>query len=83
MEQEIEQVTEIYNLITTYLVTYSFQILGAIIIMSIGVFIARKTGNFVFDIAEKRGLDITLSRFFASFTKIAIPFPQREVRLLQ
>jgi hypothetical protein len=51
--------------------------------MSIGVFIARKTGNFVFDIAEKRGLDITLSRFFASFTKIAIPFPQREVRLLQ
>jgi len=72
MEQEIEQVTEIYNLITTYLVTYSFQILGAIIIMSIGVFIARKTGNFVFDIAEKRGLDITLSRFFASFTKIAI-----------
>jgi small conductance mechanosensitive channel len=72
MEQEIEQVTEIYNLITTYLVTYSFQILGAIIIMSIGVFIARKTGNFVFEIAEKRGLDVTLSRFFASFTKIAI-----------
>lgn len=72
MEQEIEQVTEIYNLIATYLVTYSFQILGAVIIMSIGVFISRKTGNFVFDFAEKRGLDITLSRFFGSFTKIAI-----------
>ncbi len=72
MEQEIEQFTELYNLIVTYLVTYSFQILGAIIIMTIGVFIARKTANFVFEFADKRGLDITLSRFFASFTKIAI-----------
>jgi len=65
MEQEIEQFTELYSLIVTYLVTYSFQILGAIIIMTIGVFIARKTANFVFEFADKRGLDITLSRFFA------------------
>lgn len=72
MEQELEQVTEIYNLITTYLVTYSFQILGAIIIMVIGVMIARKVSNLVFEVAEKRGLDITLSKFFASCTRILI-----------
>lgn len=72
MEQEIEQVAEIYNLITTYLVTYSFQILGAIIIMVIGVLLGRKLSSVVFAIAERRGVDITLSKFFASATRIAV-----------
>lgn len=72
MEQEIEQVTEIYNLITTYLVTYSFQILGALIVLAIGVFIGRKLSGVVFNIAQKRGVDVTLSKFFASSTRIAV-----------
>ena len=37
MDQEIEQVTEIHNMITAYLVTYSFQILGAIVVMALCV----------------------------------------------
>ncbi len=72
MEQEIEQVTEIYNLIATYLVTYSFQIIGAIIIMILGFVIGRKVSDLVFAVAERRGLDVTLSRFFASATRIAV-----------
>lgn len=72
MEQELEQVSEIYNLITTYMVTYSFQILGAVIIMILGFIIGRKLSEFVFKLAERRNLDITLSRFFASSAKIAV-----------
>ncbi len=72
MEQEIEQVTEVYNLITTYLVNYSFQIVGAVIIMILGFVIGRKLSNLVFALAERRNLDITLSRFFASATRIAV-----------
>ncbi len=72
MEQELEQVTELYYMIVTYLVTYSFQIIGAIIIMIIGTFIGRRMGNVVQGIAEKKGLDITLSRFFGSCARIAI-----------
>ena len=72
MEQELEQVTELYNLIMTYLVTYSFQILGALIIMIVGVFIARRLAAVVLNLCQKKNLDITLSRFFASCTRIAI-----------
>lgn len=72
MEQELEQVTEVYNLIVTYLVTYSFQILGAIIILAIGFFLGRRLSNLVLKLCEARDLDITLSRFFASCTRIAV-----------
>ena len=72
MEQELAQVTELYNLIAAYLVTYSFQIFGAIVIMIIGNFLARRMGNVVQGMAEKKGLDITLSRFFGSCTRISI-----------
>lgn len=72
MDQELEQVSEVYNLIVTYLVTYSFQILGAIVVLIIGFFIGRKLSALVLKICEKRDLDITLSRFFASCAKIAV-----------
>ncbi|MFK7862604.1 MAG: mechanosensitive ion channel family protein [Pseudohongiellaceae bacterium] len=72
MDQELEQVTEVYNLIVTYLVTYSFQIFGAVIVLIIGFFLGRKLSNIVLKVCEKRSLDITLSRFFASCTRIAV-----------
>ena len=74
MEQELEQVTQIYNMIVTYLVAYSFQIIGAIIIMVIGVFLGRRLGDVVQNLGEKKDLDVTLSRFFGSCTRIAIIF---------
>lgn len=72
MDQELEQFTEIYNMIITYLVTYSFQILGAAIIMVAGIFVARRVAALVLNLCQKKDLDITLSRFFASSTRIAI-----------
>ncbi|MFT4887071.1 MAG: small conductance mechanosensitive channel [Pseudohongiellaceae bacterium] len=72
MDQELEQVSEAYNLIVTYLVTYSFQIFGAIVVLIIGFFVGRKLSAIVLRICEKKNLDITLSRFFASGTRIAI-----------
>lgn len=72
MDQELAQFTELYNLMVTYLVTYSFQILGAIVILAIGVFIARRIANWLYDFCQRKKLDVTLSRFFASCTRIAI-----------
>jgi small conductance mechanosensitive channel len=72
MEQELEQVQQIINLVVTFMVEYSFQIIGALIVLVIGVIIGRKVGNLVLRLCEKKGLDITLSRFFASCTRIAI-----------
>lgn len=72
LEQELAQVTALYNMITTYLVTYAFQILGAIIIMALGVFIGRRASDWIFRLCQRRKLDVTLSRFFASTTRIAL-----------
>ena len=72
MDQEIEQVTEIYNMTTAPLVTYSFQILWAIVVMALGVMLGRRLSDMVYGVAEKRGIDVTLSRFFVNCAHLAI-----------
>ena len=72
MEQEIQQVQAIYQLITAFFVNYSFQILGAFIILILGLLVARKVGGIVLKLCERKGLDVTLSRFAASTTKVSI-----------
>ena len=72
MEEELQQAQEVYNLIVNYLVTYSFQILAAIIIMILGNYVAKKVSDFLERFMVSKGLDVTLSHFTASFIKIII-----------
>ena len=70
MEAEIEQAQQIYDLVVSYLVTYSFQILAAIVIMILGTVVARKVSSFLEGFMVGKGLDVTLSHFTASFLKV-------------
>jgi len=72
MEKELQQAQAIYKLITEFFITYSFQIIGAIIVLALGFLVARKVSAFVFKFCESRKLDVTLSRFIANTTKILI-----------
>ncbi len=72
MEAELQQAQQIYDLIVNYLVTYSFQILAAIIIMIVGNVVANKAANFLEAFLVKKGFDVTLSHFTASFLKVVI-----------
>lgn len=72
MQEEIEQIQAIYNTIIEFFINYSFQLLGALIILLIGLLVANKVGKAVLKLCEKKELDITLSRFLASFVKIVI-----------
>jgi len=72
VEEELQQAQAVYTLITEFFITYSFQILGAIIILVLGILVARKVGDLVFKLCERKELDVTLSRFIASTTKIII-----------
>jgi len=72
MEKELQQAQEAYKLITEFFITYSFQIIGAIIILLLGLLVAKKTSAFVFKLCESKKLDITLSRFIANTIKILI-----------
>ncbi len=72
MQEEIEQVQAIYNTIVEFFVNYSFQLLGAFIIVLVGIFVANRVARSVLKLCEKKELDLTLSRFIASFVKIVI-----------
>jgi small conductance mechanosensitive channel len=72
MEGELEQFQDVYNLITQFVVTYSFQILGAIIVLIIGLIIARKLGFVVEGLLVRHKVDITLSRFAGAATKFLL-----------
>ena len=72
MTAEIDQFKAIYDIIITFFVTYSFQLVGALIILTIGLLVSSRVARLVTRTCEKHGLDITLSRFLASCTKIII-----------
>lgn len=71
-QEELEQVTNLYNMLVAYLVNYSFQIFGAIVVLILGFFVGRRVSNLVLALCAKKSLDITLSRFFANAARIAI-----------
>jgi small conductance mechanosensitive channel len=72
MEQELAQFQNIYTLITQYIVEYSFQILGAIIILLLGMALARKVGNLVEGMMVRHKIDVTLSRFSGSGIRVIV-----------
>jgi len=72
MTEEIDQFKAVYDLIVTFFVTYSFQLVGALIILLIGLLISNRVARLVSRTCDKHGLDVTLSRFLASCTKIII-----------
>lgn len=72
MEGEIQQVQDVYNLVVQFVVNYSFQIVGAIIVLVIGLVVARKIGLFVEGILVRHKVDITLSRFAGAGIKFLL-----------
>jgi small conductance mechanosensitive channel len=72
MEEEIRAVEKIIDLVIDFFVKYSFQVLGAIIILVIGVIIAKWVASFLLKLLEKKNLDITLSKFLVSSVKLII-----------
>ena len=72
MEQELQQVAAIYELITNFLVNYSFQLIGAILVLLLGIFVARRVSNVVLRLCQKKNLDVTLSGFIANTVRLIV-----------
>lgn len=69
---DLAQVSAVYRLATEFLVNYSFQIAGALIILLAGLYVAGKTGKWVERLCRARNMDVTLSGFIGSSAKIVI-----------
>jgi len=70
LRTEIDQVSELYQTMITFFTNYSFQLVGAILIFLLGYYLAGKASTGILKLCEKKQLDITLSRFLASTTKM-------------
>lgn len=72
MEQQLEALHTIANRAITFLVDYSFQVVGAVIILIGGFLLGNWVATAVGKLCEKRGIDVTLSHFLSSFAKIVV-----------
>lgn len=72
MNTELKDFQKIYDQIAEFFVNYSFQLVGALIILLIGLFIAGRVGRTVQGLCERNRIDVTLSRFLGNVAKIAV-----------
>jgi len=72
MEKEIQQFRSIYDYAVNFMLEYSFQLLGAVFILLLGVFVARKIAIFILGVCQKHHIDVTLANFIANLIKVSI-----------
>ena len=72
MDENLALIQSIVDTVIEFVVNYSFQIIGAIILLAIGIFIAGKAGKKVEMIMRNKAIDVTLSRFTGSIVKVIL-----------
>lgn len=72
MEQELEVVTQVYELVVNFLVQYSFQLTGAVIILIAGFIVGSWVARLLLRVQEKRNVDVTLRQFIAATARLVI-----------
>jgi small conductance mechanosensitive channel len=72
MQDELKAAQKVVNLIIDFFVNYSFQVVGAIVILVVAVLVARTVASFLAKLFERKKLDITLSKFLISAAKASV-----------
>ncbi|WP_394130220.1 mechanosensitive ion channel family protein [Shewanella maritima] len=72
LDQELQQLENAYNFILDFLMRYSLQLIGAIVIFLIGLLVASKVSNLVAKQLKKHNIDITLTQFTSNLIRITI-----------
>ena len=72
MRQEFDTLQRVYESAVAFLVNYSFQLVGAMLILAAGFIVARAAGQAVLRLQERRNVDVTLRQFIASTTRLVV-----------
>jgi len=72
VEEQFDAVAGWVDLVIEFLITYGFQIAGALVFLAIGLKVASWIGGRVGGMMEAKGVDITLSRFIGNITRIVV-----------
>lgn len=72
VQSEVEWMTGAVERAVDFMVTYSFQIVGAVIIMIIGFLVSNWVSNALLRLQERRNIDVTLRQFIASAVRLLV-----------
>lgn len=72
MKDEITAVKTMIDTLIEFSVSYGFQVLGAIIILVLGLIVGNQVGKFLFNLMERKNIDVTLAKFLSGVVKILI-----------
>ena len=72
MNEQISSIQKIIDTAIGFSVAYSFQVLGAIVVLILGFMVARWMSQLVLNACQKNNFDITLSRFLAGTVRIFV-----------
>ena len=71
-ELDIETLQKVGDTMIEFVINYGFQVLGALVILLIGWFVAKWAAGIVLKLCERARLDVTLSKFFADIVKALV-----------
>lgn len=72
MNEELQQLDAFKDNLILYFTTNGVRLAVAALIVIVGFWLGRSIANLILKLCEKRQIDVTLARFFAGFTKVAI-----------
>ena len=72
IQAELQSIQKVYNLLIEFIMNYSFQIIGAIIIVLLGFYVAKKVSTAVGNLCDKNELDVTLTKFIVNIVRFSI-----------
>ena len=72
MEKELEEVGQFYNTVIEFITNYSFQIIGAILIIIIGVIASKYIHKYILKMLLKTNMDETICGFIANFVRFLV-----------
>jgi small conductance mechanosensitive channel len=72
MDEEIQQITAIYDMVVEFFVAYSFQLFGAVLIIILGFWVGGRIAVLIRKLGDRNNIDVTLTSFFASTAKLLV-----------
>ncbi|MBQ4846119.1 mechanosensitive ion channel family protein [Pseudoalteromonas sp. MMG005] len=72
IEQEIQQFEHYFNLIRDYLINYSMQVVGAIVILVVGLWLSNRLSKMVEQLMLRHKMDVTLTNFISNVVKVLL-----------
>ena len=72
VSDRVESVEHIYEFVVQFLIAYSFQLLGAIVVLIVGVLLAGWIARILMRAQERRAVDPTLRQFISSTVRLLL-----------